>query len=233
MSDITIEEAAPPLTEEESPALPEDEALTEEEEEAAYEAESHRRMSRLARGCMGMAVVFLVLAGGFLLLESKAHLSVLYLLPPHTLSLTCVAASFFSMMAALFSLRKTTFAMLVMILGGWMVLGVMAVIYVQQPETITRTLPGTDQSVRLTLVSTPISSTLYIEEPLTENLLAKRWKFQVHGKNIPLDELIALEETDADMVALYFEDTLWAVCDPAAGKWMDTLTYEEEYLVDE
>lgn len=218
-------------------ALPEEaeaEALTEDEEidEAAAEAENRRRMSRLARCCLGMAVVFLLLAGGILLLEAKAHISVLYTLPPATLALSCVAASFFSMMAGLFSLRKTAFAMMVMVLGGWTVLGVLAVIYLQNPETITRELPGTEQSVRLTLVSTPISSTLYIEKPLTENLLARRWKFQVHGKNIPLDELITLEEMDEAMVALYFEDTLWAVCDPVTGEWMDTLRYEEEYLVD-
>lgn len=216
------------LTEQISPPdQKEPESLTEEEEEEALEAEDRRKMSRLARGCLEMAVLMLVLAGVFLVMELKAHLSVLYVLPPYTLVLGCVAASFFSMMAGLFSVRRTAFAMMVMVLGGWMVLFVMAMIYLQEPETIVKSIPGTEQSVLMTLVSTPISSSLYIEEPIKDNLLSKRWKFPVHGKNIPLDELITLKEAkDGDTVQLFFEGRLWAVFDPETGNWADVLQHE-------
>lgn len=204
-----------------------DEYMT-EEEEAALEEEHRRKMSRLARGCLEMAALMLALAGMFLLLETKAHLSVLYVLPPYTLSLSCVAASFFSMMAGLFTLRKNTFAMLVMLMGGWMVLFVMAAIYLQEPETIYRMMPDETREIRITLVSTPISSSLYIEEPIRENLLSERWKFPVHGKNIPLDDLIVLKKTAEGEVHMLYEGRLWAVYDPEDSSWEDVLHHDEE-----
>lgn len=206
----------------------EDELYLTEEEEEALEEKHRRWLIKLARGCLEMAVLMLILAGVFILLEQRGNLSVLYVLPPYTLSLSCVAASFFSIMAGLFTIRRNAFAMLVMVLGGWMLLFVMAMIYFQEPETLTKEIPGSDHKITMTLVSSPIASSLYVEEPLHEYWLARRWKFRVHGKNIPLSELIELKQTEELDVALYYGGKLWAVCDAETGEWSDVLEYEAE-----
>lgn len=198
-----------------------------EEEEKALEQESRRKMSRLARGCLEMAVLMLVLSGVVYLLEQKAHLSVLYVLPPYTLILCCITASFFLMMAALFSVRRVAFAMFVMLLGGWAGLAVLAMTYLQKPESVTLTIPDTEQSVQFTLITTPISTSLYIEEPIRENVLAHRWKLPIHGKNLPLEELIRLDTRKDGTIGMFYDGQLWAVYDPVMDSWADILTHQE------
>ncbi|MDE5565212.1 MAG: hypothetical protein K2I93_08640 [Oscillospiraceae bacterium] len=218
---------APPETLQEAlqEELPDDE-LT-EDEEAALEAEEKHRHTRFARGCLEVAVFMLVLAGAFTLLELKANISVLYILPPHILPLACMATSLLALMVGLFGIRRNAFAMMVMVLSGWMVLFVYAMIYLQEPETIHKAVPGTDKNVVLTLVSTLGSATLYIDEPIVENVVSYHWKLPVHDKNMPLDDLVVLELQESGEVHLLFDERLWAVYDPETNVWADVLHHEE------
>lgn len=203
-----------------------------EEEEAELEAAEKQRYTRFARGCLELAAFMLVLAGCFTLLDLKANISVLYILPPHVLPLVCMAASFLSLMVGLFSIRRNAFAMMVMVLSGWMILFVYATIYLQEPEMICRNIPGTDKDVVLTLVSTPGSAILHIDEPISENLLSHHWKFPVHDRNLPLDDLIILELQDEGDVYLLFDGRLWAVYNPDTNDWTDVLHHKEPEQTD-
>ncbi len=203
-----------------------DDVLT-EEEEAELEAEEQRRHTRFAKGCLEAAACMLLLAGIFALLELKANISVLYILPPHVLPLACMAASFLALMVGLFGIRRNAFAMMVMVLSGWMILFVYAMIYLQEPETIHREVPGTDKSIVLTLVSTPGSAILHIDEPIIEGVMSHHWKLPVHDRNVPLDDLIVLEQQASGDVHLLFDGRLWAVYDPESNNWTDVLHQEK------
>lgn len=226
MAEITV-------TEEEKQAVPEAEALPPEdaaspepeEESADEEAEEARRTSRFARGCLEVGAGMLVLAGLFMLLESKAHICLFYTWPPHVLSLACMAGSFLSLMVGLFALGKNAFAMLVMILSGWTVLLVLAFVRLQDPETMQMPIPGTERTAVMTLVSTPGSATLYIDEPMIWGVLSRHWALPVHDRNLPLVELVELEEQE-DTVQLIFNGRLWAVYDPERNTWADVLHHE-------
>ena len=213
-------------------SIPMDEEMTEEEEQALAAGEQ-TGTSRFARGCLEVGAVLLVLAGLFMVLESKAHLCFCYTWPPHVLSLSCIAGSMLSLMTGLFALGRNTFAMMVMILSGWTVLLVLATIYLEEPEGIEKPIPGTEHSVVMTLVSTPVSSNLYIDQPVIKGFLSRHWKLPVHDRNQPLDELVELLEQDSGEVYLVFDAKVWAVYDPVKKTWNDVLHHpsDVEYVI--
>ena len=213
-------------------SIPMSDEMTEEEENALVSSEKSGT-SRFARGCLEIGAVLLVLAAVFMVLESKAHLCFCYSWPPHVLSLSCIAGSMLSLMIGLFSLGRNTFAMLVMILSGWTVLLVLATIYLEDPDGTERPIPGTDRSVTLTLVSTPLSSNLYIDEPVIHGFLSRHWKLPVHDRNLPLSELVDLQQQDSGEVYLVFDAKVWAVYDPVKDTWNDVLHHpaDVEYVI--
>lgn len=218
-------EAAAPAEEAASPEAPpaeQDDAADEEDD-----AESGRKSSLFARGCLEIGAVMLLLAGLFMLLESKGHVCLFYTWPPHVLSLSCMAGSFLALMTGLFALGRNAFAMIVMVLSGWTVLLVMAFIYLQSPEIMHTTIPGTEKNITLTLVSTPGSATLYIDEPLIGGVLSRHWALPVHDRNMPLFELIELREEE-QTVELIFDGRRWAVYNPARDSWADVLHHEAD-----
>ena len=208
-------------------SIPMDEEMTEEEEKALVSGEKSGT-SRFARGCLEIGAVLLILAGLFMVLESKAHLCFCYTWPPHVLSLSCIAGSMLALMTGLFALGRNTFAMMVMILSGWTVLLVLATIYLEEPEGIKKPIPGTDKTAVLTLVSTPLSSNLYIDEPIIGGVLSRHWKLPVHDRNLPLDELVELQGQDSGDVYLIFDTKIWAVYDPVKKTWNDVLHHPNE-----
>ena len=115
-----------------------------------------------------------------------------------------------------------------MILSGWTVLLVLATIYLDEPEGIEKPIPGTDRSVSLTLVSTPISSNLYIDEPVIHGFLSRHWKLPVHDRNLPLSDLVDLQEQGSGEVYLVFDTKVWAVYDPVKATWNDVLHHPNE-----
>ncbi|MCR4647061.1 MAG: hypothetical protein K5695_16915 [Oscillospiraceae bacterium] len=199
-----------------------------EEEEKALESGEHSSFSRLARGCLITGAVLLALAGLFMILESKAHICFFYTLPPHVLSLSCIAGSMLSLMIGLFVLGKNTFAMLVMILSGWTVLLVAGTIYLEDIESIHMPIPNTQKTTVMSLCSTPVATTLYIDEPAVKGVLSRHWKVPVHDRNLPLTELIELQGQETGEVYLIFDAKVWAVYDPVKDTWNDVLHHPNE-----
>lgn len=207
--------------------IPLTDEMTEEEEKALESGESSS-FSRFARGCLIAGAVLLALAGLFMILESKAHICFLYTLPPHVLSLSCIAGSMLSLMIGLFVLGKNTFAMLVMILSGWTVLLVAGTIYLEDIETIHMPIPNTEKTAVMSLCSTPIATTLYIDEPVIKGVLSRHWKVPVHDRNLPLAELIELQGLETGEVYLVFDAKVWAAYDPVKDTWNDVLHHPNE-----
>lgn len=222
---MDVEELDVPVDDTDNEELTEEQ---EEEEERLAEERSRKRLGRFARGCLEVAAFLLLCAAGVFFAERGAGIAVGYLLPPNVLALSLMAGSILALVVGMFSINRRVLGGLMMILCGWLMLFTYALANLQEPEYLSVTIPGTQQKLEMTLVSTYASTTLLLDEPILEPILSHRWKFPVHGRNIPLDELIELRRISRqNVVHLYYEGRLWAVYDPAADSWADVLNHEE------
>ena len=204
-----------------------DEYMSEEEENALEEKEQHN-IRRTALGLVGFSALGLIAAAVLYLLEKTGGICVGYPLPLYTLPLVCMAACFLGMMMALFIVRRNSFAMIVMVLGGWMILGIYGLANLQEPEQIIRKIPSTDKEVIFTMTTTPFSSIFTIDDPIKEYVISHRWRIPVPSRSKSLDELITMEEQESGDVWFYYEDRLWAVYEPNNDNWYNILDYDDD-----
>jgi len=204
-----------------------DEYMSEEEEEALEEREE-RSIRRTALGLVVFSVFGLIAAAILYLLEKTGGICVGYPLPLYTLPLVCMAACFLGMMMALFIVRKNSFAMLIMVFAGWMILGIYGLTNFQEPEQITKLIPGTEKQVIFTMTTTPFSSIFTIDDPIKEYVISHRWRIPVPSRSKTLDELITMEQQDNDEVWFYYEDRLWAIYEPDKDNWYNIFDYDDK-----
>ncbi len=201
------------------PVQTEEQVVPEELTEEELEAEDERKAQRFGRCCLAAAVCMVLLGVDFVLAE-QAGIGIGYLLPPYSLTLGCLTASCLLLMVTLFAVRKNTLAMLIMIISVWMGIFTWGICRVQEPATVVTKLPGMDKTMVFTLVSTPGSAVMRIDEPILGGVLSRHWKIPVHAKNLPFDEQISLMWNEAGQeVQLYFNDKLWSVYRAETGQW--------------
>ncbi len=205
-----------------------DDEYMSEEEETALEEKEQRKIRRTALGLVGFSVFGLITAAVLYLLEKTAGVCVGYPLPMYTLPLVCMAGCFLGMMMALFIVRKNSFAMLVMVFAGWMMLGIYGLTNLQEPEQITRKIPSTEKEVILTMTTTPFSAIFTIDDPIKEFVISRRWRIPVPSRSKSLDELITMEQQESGDVWFYYEDRLWAVYETENDDWYSVLDYDDE-----
>ena len=221
------DETSSPLSEKTEEYDDDDEYMSEEEENALEEKEQ-RMIHKTALGLIVFSVFGVIVAAVLYLLEKTGGICVGYPLPMYTLPLICMAACFLGMMMALFIVRKNSFAMLVMVLGGWMILGIYGLTNLQEPEQIVRKIPNTDKEVILTMTTTPFSAIFTIDDPIKEYIISRRWRIPVPSRSKSLDELITMDLQESGDVWFYYEEKLWAVYETDNDNWYSVLDYDDE-----